>query len=152
GAVEPADAHQPPGRRRPLQRAARAASQLTLRLAYARTRVRARARSRVRVLVSQPGEAWLNRLPVCTYHLRPSASYGIKTHHRREALGRRRHRAHARWLRAQGRLLRERPISAVVRARPSARARGPRRVRGEEGQVVVQTPACDSAVLRASTA
>ena len=42
----------------------------------------------------------LNRVRLCTYHLRPFAPHGQKTDHRREALRRRRHRARARRLHA----------------------------------------------------
>ena len=87
GAVEPADADQPPARRGPLQRAARAPAELA---AFSRGRMR------------------LNRGAFATYHLRPFAPHGQETHHRRETVGRGRHRARARRLHAQGRLLRER--------------------------------------------
>ena len=108
GDVEPADAHQPPAGGGPVQRAARAPGEL------------ARALPRTT-------RRWLKRARVCTYHLRPFAPHGQKTHHRREAFGRRRHRAGAGRLHAQGRLLRERRIRALVGGRPSARARRCRR-------------------------
>src|SRR5947208_587273 len=53
------------------------------------------------------GEARLSSVPVFTYHLPAFARPRKKTRLRGEAAGRGRHRARARWFRAQGRLLRE---------------------------------------------
>ena len=121
-------ADQPAARRGPVQRAVRAPAELARALTAA--------------------ACGLNRVRLCTYHLRPFAPHGQETHHRRETVGRGRHRARARRLHAQGRLLRERQLRALVGGRPSARADAAREVRRQARQVVVRPPAGDPAALR----
>ena len=69
--------------------------------------------------------------------------------HRRETVRRRRHRARARRLHAPRRLLRERPLRALVGGRPPARDRHAGGRGGQARQVDVRAPAGDPVEVRA---